>query len=93
MFTVLIPQRKLGLSWAGSLFRVICTSQRLFGTPVLDLPVEMKTTDNSMFRYRSGDDVTIACYNFALREGLRLADQLSTVGIKSDLFHVNFCHK
>ena len=50
----------------------------------------MKTTDNSMFRYRSGDDVTIACYNFALREGLRLADQLSTVGIKSDLFHVNF---
>ena len=69
---------------------MICTSQRLFGTPVLDLPVEMKTTDNSIFRYRSGDDVTIACYNFALREGLRLADQLSNVGIKSDLLHVNF---
>ena len=80
----------VGTQFVSPGFRVICTSQRLFGTPVLDLPVEMKTPDNSIFRYRSGDDVTIACYNFALREGLRLADQLSNVGIKSDLFHVNF---
>ena len=80
----------VGAQFVSPGFRVICTSQRLFGTPALDIPIEMKAMDNSLFRYRSGDDVTIACYNFSLREGLRVAEQLSTLDIKSDVFHVNF---
>ena len=71
-------------------FRVICTSQRLFGAPALDLPLESRAADNSIFKYRSGDDLTLVCYNFALRDGAALAEQLAVRGIQSDLFHVNF---
>jgi len=80
----------VGAQFVSPGFRVICTSQRLFGTPALDIPTEMTAADSSLFRYRSGDDLTIACYNFSLREGLRVADQLSASDIKSDVFHVNF---
>jgi pyruvate/2-oxoglutarate/acetoin dehydrogenase E1 component len=71
-------------------FRVVCTSQRLFGSPRLDLPIEAHSSDNAVFKYRSGDDVTIVCYNFSLREGVELAERLSNISVQSDLFHVNF---
>jgi len=71
-------------------FRIVCTSQRLFGAPALDLQVEAKSSDNAVFKYRSGNDVTIICYNFSLRDGIELAERLSSIGVQSDLFHVNF---
>jgi pyruvate/2-oxoglutarate/acetoin dehydrogenase E1 component len=71
-------------------FRIICTSQRLFGAPALELPIEARTPDNAIFKYRSGSDLTIACYNFALRDGVELSDRLAAAGISSDLFHVNY---
>jgi pyruvate dehydrogenase E1 component beta subunit len=71
-------------------FRIICLSQRLFGGPALSLPIEWRAPDQSIFRYRSGNDVTIACYNFALRQGAEVADELAQKGFGSDLFHVNF---
>jgi pyruvate/2-oxoglutarate/acetoin dehydrogenase E1 component len=71
-------------------FRIVCTSQRLFGAPSLDLPIESHTADNSTFKYRSGSDVTLACYNFSLRDGVEMANGLSTGGIEADLFHVNY---
>lgn len=71
-------------------FRVICTSQRLFGEQALDLQLEAHTSDNAVFKYRTGNDVTLVCYNFSLRDGDKLAEHLSSVGIQSDLFHVNF---
>lgn len=71
-------------------FRVICTSQRLFPAPILDIAVEAHSADNAVFKYRSGNDVTIICYNFALRDGADLAERLNSVGIQSDLFHANF---
>ncbi len=71
-------------------FRIVCTSQRLFGGPALELASEARAPDNSVFKYRSGDDVTIACYNFALRDGLAVAEHLSEAGIQSDLLHLNF---
>lgn len=71
-------------------FRVVCTSQRLFGSPALDLPIEAHSSDNAIFKYRSGDDVTIVCYNFSLRDGVELAERLSNIAVQSDLFHVNF---
>lgn len=71
-------------------FRMVCLSQRLFGAPSLNIPVETRAADNSMFKYRSGDNVTLVCYNFALRDGAELAERLSGAGIQSDLFHVNY---
>lgn len=71
-------------------FRMVCTSQRLFGTPALDIPIVASAGDNSLFKYRSGNNLTVACYNFALRDGLELAEQLSRASVQSDLFHVNY---
>lgn len=71
-------------------FRVVCTSQRLFGAPALDLPIEFRSADNSVFKFRSGDDLTLACYNFSLRDGAALAEKLAAAGVQSDLFHVNY---
>jgi pyruvate/2-oxoglutarate/acetoin dehydrogenase E1 component len=71
-------------------FRSICVSQRLFGAPALEIPAEWQSPDLSIFRYRSGQEVTIACYNFALRSGVVAADHLAKSGVGSDLFHVNF---
>lgn len=71
-------------------FRVMCLSQRHFGAPALDLAVESRASDNSVFKYRSGDGLTIACYNFSLRDGAALAERLSAAGVESDLFHVNY---
>lgn len=70
--------------------RVICTSQRLFGAPALELPIQFRAADNSLFKFRSGDDLTLACYNFSLRDGLALAEKLAAAGVQSDLFHVNY---
>lgn len=71
-------------------FRIVCTSQRLFGAPALDLQVEAKSSDNAVFKYRSGNDVTLLCYNFSLRDGIELAKRLSSSSVQSDLFHINF---
>ena len=71
-------------------FRVMCTSQRLFGAPALDIQVESHSSDHAVFKYRSGNDVTLVCYGFSLRDGVELAERLSNAGVQSDLFHVNF---
>jgi pyruvate/2-oxoglutarate/acetoin dehydrogenase E1 component len=71
-------------------FRVICVSQRLFGAPALQVQPEAQTADHGVFKYRSGDDLTIACFSFALRDGLDLADRLAAAGVRSDVFHVNY---
>ena len=71
-------------------FRVICVSQRLFSLPTLHLSAEVQSPDSAIFKYRSGKDLTLVCYNFTLREGMRLATELGGFGIETDLFHVNF---
>lgn len=71
-------------------FRVVCTSQRLFDAPALALPIEAYSPDNAVFKYRSGNDATLVCYNFSLRDGAELAEHLGSIGVQSDLFHVNF---
>lgn len=71
-------------------FRIICTSQRLFGVPALNLDVKTYSPDHAVFKYLSGSDITLVCYNFTLRDGVRLADYLKDLGIQSDLFHVHF---
>lgn len=83
-------QHVVGEQFVAPGFRIICTSQRLFGAPCLELPLETHTSDNAIFKYRSGRDLTIACYNFSLRDGVELAAKLSAAGVDSDLFHVNY---
>jgi len=39
--------------------RIVCTSQRLFGATPLDLPVEVRSPDNAIFKYLSSDDDTV----------------------------------
>lgn len=70
--------------------KLIVVSQRLFNEPTLDLQAIQYTPDLGCFKYYSGDDITIACYNFSLREGLNLAANLRLQGIDSDIFHINF---
>ena len=71
-------------------FRVVCVSQRLFGAPTLDLPVEWRAPDNSAFKFRSGSNITMVCFGFSLRDGVALAERLSQAGVESDVFHVNY---
>lgn len=71
-------------------FRVMCTSQRLFGAPALEHPVEDRSPDNSIFKYSSGKDLTLVCFNFALRLGVEISNELRAAGIQSDLYHANF---
>jgi acetoin:2,6-dichlorophenolindophenol oxidoreductase subunit beta len=71
-------------------FRIICLSQRLFGAPLVDLPAEWAAADDSIFRYKSGLDITTVSFNFSLRDAVDVDDQLRSAGIHGDLFHVNF---
>lgn len=71
-------------------FRVVCVSQRLFPSLALDLPVVTHSPDGAIFQYSLGSDVTLACYNFTLRDGFSLAAELKELGIAAELFHVNF---
>lgn len=71
-------------------FRLVCVSQRLFSEPALPLSAEYRAPDGSVFKYRTGSDLTLVCYNFSLREGLGLADQLGDAGLTADVFHANY---
>ena len=71
-------------------FRIMCLSQRVFGASALDLPIEAASSDDAIFRYRSGTDTTIVSFNFSLRDASDLDARLRAAGITSDLFHTNF---
>ena len=71
-------------------FRMICVSQRLFGAPAIEAQPIMSTPDHGLFQYASGGDLTMACYNFSLRDGLDLSAELAAAGVRADLFHVNY---
>ena len=70
--------------------RIICTSQRMFGESPLEIPMVTRSPDNAIYKYMAGSSITIMCYNFSLRKGLEIADQLRLSGISADLFHINF---
>lgn len=71
-------------------FRLICLSQRMFGSPVLEHKTEWVSHDKSIFRYSSGENATIVNFNFSLPNTLSLNDELISQGMRSDVFHVNF---
>lgn len=71
-------------------FRIICLSQRLFGALALQVPAKWAADDNSLFRYKSGNDTTIVSFNFSLRDTLDVDAKLRDADVQSDVFHVNF---
>lgn len=71
-------------------FRIIGICQRLFHQELLDpgKPVFV-SRDKSIFQYSTGEEVTIACFNFSLPEGLVLRKKLEESGRRVSLFSVN----
>jgi len=70
-------------------FRIIGISQRLFKTELIDIPYVSMTEDRSIFQYTKGTDVTIACFNLSLPNGLELQRRMATKDIQASLFSVN----
>lgn len=70
-------------------FRIIALSQRLFSTEFVEPPLVYAADDSSVFQYTVGEDVTIACFNFAFQQGKVLAEKLAALGMTADLFSIN----
>jgi len=71
-------------------FRLVCLSQRLYGTELLDLEIKYAAEDCSVFQYEEGEGATIVCFNFSLPEGHMLHEKLEGSGVSSSLFSANF---
>lgn len=71
-------------------FRIIGLSQRLFNADLLECDGETVTDETGeIFRYFSGEDATIICFNFAFPQGLKLYNELRDKGLRTSLFSVN----
>ncbi|MCB4421474.1 hypothetical protein FZZ91_01305 [Synechococcus sp. HB1133] len=71
-------------------FRIICLSQKYLGCEPIALDCLSRSNDFSAYKYLDGDNLTILCYNFSLRVGLEIAENLARHGFTCDLFHVNY---
>jgi len=71
-------------------FRIIAISSRLFKQEILDLGNDIQSGNNSgFFKYRSGGDAAIICFNFSLPQGFSLHNNLLEKGIRTSLYSVN----
>ena len=67
--------------------KVIGISQRLFRSPLLEVPGPVVAeADGALLRYMSGDDVTLVSCNFAFPQTLALAGALVAAGVMPSLF-------
>jgi len=71
-------------------FRIIFVSQRAFNSQINKIPLIHGESDCSIFKYSEGKDVTLASYNFALPETLKIYNYLKSNGFESDLYHINY---
>ena len=71
-------------------FRIVCLSQRFLGSEPINPDLISRSSDYSTYQYLDGSDITILCYNFTLRSGLGIANELSEHGFSCSLFHVNY---
>lgn len=83
-------EQVVGHHFASPGFRIICVSQQFFTAAPMAEPAQWVAADQSLFRYATGDDVTIVSFNFSLRKAMHLAGQLAAAGAASDLFLANF---
>lgn len=70
-------------------FRIIGVSQRLFKQELLNLDTINDDQNQNYFQYKSGNNVTIVCFNYSLPYGLELYNKLEANRISSSLFSVN----
>lgn len=70
-------------------FRFITLSQRLCGREILDIKALYAAEDSSLFQYSDGDDLTIACFNFSLPQGIELQRMVADRGRSAALFTIN----
>ena len=70
-------------------FRIIGLSIRLFGQEILDPGEPLSRKDCDWFQYSDGEDVTVACFNFSLPQGMDLQARLAEAGLGCSLFSVN----
>ena len=73
-------------------FRIISVSQRFFGAEILDFQNQLLEYDDFILKYKQGEDVTIACFNFSLPQGERLCNQFNEIGINASLYSVIASH-
>lgn len=71
-------------------FRIVCVSQRQFGLAPLPHVALAASKDESLFQYASGENATIVCFNFVVRQGISITERLRSAGLSADLFHANF---
>ncbi len=71
-------------------FRIICISQNNFKYIIPEVSTIYTDSDNGIFKYRDGGNVTIVSYNFSLNKAIELSEYLDLQGLGSDVFHVNF---
>jgi pyruvate/2-oxoglutarate/acetoin dehydrogenase E1 component len=69
--------------------QVLCMSQRLMRSAVIDRLGQSQNDSADMFRYKVGLDVCIICFNFSITYGLELSDRLATQSINASLFSIN----
>jgi pyruvate/2-oxoglutarate/acetoin dehydrogenase E1 component len=71
-------------------FRIIAFSQRLMKSELLAVDGLVEhAADGSWFQYLYGADLTIACFNLSLPQGMRLSESLRAKGLSASLFSVN----
>jgi len=71
-------------------FRIMSPSQRLLSENINELAVSYQDKACHFFKYYSGSDVSIVCFNFSLPYGITLNNELRSKGISASLFSVNY---
>lgn len=71
-------------------FRLIGVSQRLFRTPIVDMPALPNTnTDGDVVQYSDGDDATVVAFNLALPQAIAITQTIGALHRTAALFSVN----
>lgn len=72
-------------------FRIIGVSHRFLKEEIMDPGAPVFADKEMKFvQYKEGNDVTVACFNFSLPYGWKLAQELEKIGKKPALFNVNY---
>ena len=71
-------------------FRIMSPSQRLLSENINELEVLHQDKACHFFKYYSGSDVSIVCFNFSLPYGITLNNELRNKGKSASLFSVNY---
>jgi len=71
-------------------FRILTVSQRFFKEEIIT-PKKLiyVNSENDVFQYSEGNDVTIACFNFSFPYGQKIVEEMEKNNLTCSLFNVN----